>query len=57
MSDLNQSIELNPRFGEAYYWRGVAKINLRQSPCEDLKTAFNLGYLPARDAFYKNCDQ
>lgn len=56
MSDLNHSIELNPRYGEAYYWRGVAKVNLHQNPCQDLKTAFNLGYIPARDAFYKYCN-
>lgn len=55
LEDLNKSTELDPRFAEAFYWKGVAKVNLNQSPCEDLQKAYNLGFLQAEGSLQKYC--
>lgn len=55
LSDLNTCLELDPLHYEAYYWRGVAKVNLRQSPCDDLRIAAQENYKPAVDAFHRYC--
>ncbi|HTH57850.1 MAG TPA: tetratricopeptide repeat protein [Cyclobacteriaceae bacterium] len=44
-------------FGEAYYWRGMAKIGLQQieSGCLDLSMAIDLGFEKARVAKKEKC--
>ncbi|MFO0356864.1 MAG: tetratricopeptide repeat protein [Sphingobacteriaceae bacterium] len=55
MNDLNTCLNLNPNYVEAYYWRGVAKVNLKQNPCEDFRRAAENNYTPAKEAFVKTC--
>lgn len=55
LSDLNTCLALDPLHYEAYYWRGVAKVNLRQNPCEDFRIAARENYQPAVDAFHRYC--
>jgi tetratricopeptide (TPR) repeat protein len=55
LSDLNTSTELDPDFAEAFYWKGVAKVNLKQDPCEDLKKAVNFGFTEAQGPLLKYC--
>jgi tetratricopeptide (TPR) repeat protein len=54
-SDLSICIQLNPTYYEAYYWRAVAKINLKQNPCEDLNIAARNGIEPAIKSLNKYC--
>jgi tetratricopeptide (TPR) repeat protein len=55
LEDLDKSTTLDPEYAEAYYWKGVAKINLKQNPCEDLKKAVNLGFIEAQGPLSKYC--
>ncbi len=55
LADLTTCTELNPQFAEAYYWKGVVKVNLNINPCEDLKTAVNLGFNSAQQSLNKYC--
>lgn len=55
LGDLTISIELNPFYYEAYYWRGVAKVNLQQNACDDFRTAARNNVTPAINAFNKYC--
>ena len=53
--DLNTCTTINPNFAEAYYWKGVAKVNLKQNPCADLKAAVNLGFIAAQQSIAIYC--
>lgn len=55
LTDLNTCLELNPNYIEAYYWRGVAKVNLKLNPCEDLRRAAENNYAPANESYNKLC--
>ncbi|MBK6521065.1 MAG: tetratricopeptide repeat protein [Sphingobacteriaceae bacterium] len=55
VEDLNSCLALDPNYIDAYYWRGVAKVNLKQDPCEDLKRAAESGMEIARGAYEKFC--
>ncbi|MEO6302900.1 MAG: tetratricopeptide repeat protein, partial [Bacteroidia bacterium] len=55
INDINICLKLNPDYYEAYYWRGVAKVNLKQNACEDFKIAAQKNYQPAINAFNKFC--
>lgn len=55
LQDLNKCTDLNPNFAEAYYWKGVAKVNLKQNPCEDLRKAVKLGFGAANQALQNYC--
>lgn len=55
LSDLIVCLQLNPSSYEAYYWKGVAKVNLKQNPCEDFKTAAQHNIEPGINAYYKYC--
>jgi tetratricopeptide (TPR) repeat protein len=46
---------LDPNFAEAYYWKGVAKVNLKQNPCSDFSTALSLGFETARKPLMSFC--
>ncbi|HQQ93332.1 MAG TPA: tetratricopeptide repeat protein [Bacteroidia bacterium] len=54
-ADLNQCIELNPVHSEAYYWRGVAKLNLGLKPCDDFREAAKNNSEAAIQAYSKYC--
>jgi protein O-mannosyl-transferase len=55
LTDLNACIRLNPLYFEAYYWRGVAKVNLRLRPCDDLRIAARNRIGAAETAFDRYC--
>ena len=55
LKDLDICTELNPDFAEAYYWKGVAKVNLKQNPCEEFKKAVALGFNAAQQPLMTYC--
>jgi len=55
LSDLDKAIALKPDFAEAYYWRGVAKVNLNQNPCADFQEAYKGGFAHAQNGISKYC--
>jgi len=55
LNDLETCTTLQANYAEAYYWKGVAKVNLKQNPCFDLKKALALGFLEAEKPLYKYC--
>lgn len=55
LADLDTAIQLSPDDIEAYYWRGVAKVNLNQNPCSDFQKASSGQFDPAKNALYKYC--
>ena len=55
LNDLASCTTIDPDFAEAYYWKGVAKINLKQDPCADLQKAASLGYYNANGPLQKYC--
>lgn len=54
-SDLEVATSLEPGLSEAYYWKGVACVNLKKNPCADFKKALNLGYEGARNSLFNYC--
>jgi tetratricopeptide (TPR) repeat protein len=55
LNDLDKCIGLNPSYFEAYYWRGVAKVNLKQDPCENFKIAAQNNIQSAVQALNNYC--
>lgn len=55
LNDLETATGLDPAFAEAYYWKGVAKANLKENPCSDLKKAADMGFEAAAPALQKYC--
>ncbi len=55
INDIDICLSLNPNYYEAYYWRGVAKVNLKQNACDDFRIAAQKNYQPAINAFNKFC--
>jgi tetratricopeptide (TPR) repeat protein len=55
LKDLEVSTKVNPDFAEAYYWKGVAKVNLKQNPCLDLQKALDLGFAEAKAPIETYC--
>ena len=55
LEDLETCLALNPVYYEAYYWKGVAKVNLKQDPCADLKIAAQHNIQQAINAYHKYC--
>lgn len=55
LKDLDVSTAINVNYGEAYFWKGVVKVNLNQNPCNDLKKALNLGYTAAEGPLANYC--
>lgn len=55
LNDLNRATEIDANFSEAYYWKGVVKVNLHQNPCSDLKQALQLGFEAARQPLMNYC--
>lgn len=54
-NDLSLCIELNSGYYPAYYWRGVAKVNLKENPCEDLRIAAQNNVKQAVAAYNQYC--
>ena len=55
LNDLIVCTNLNSQYYEAFYWIGVAKINLKQNPCDDFKKAAQHNYGPAVKAYNSYC--
>jgi protein O-mannosyl-transferase len=55
LRDLEKCTQIHPYYAEAYYWKGVAKVNLKQNPCDDFKVAARNNYDPAIKAYQKFC--
>ncbi|MBI3518378.1 MAG: tetratricopeptide repeat protein [Bacteroidetes bacterium] len=55
LQDLDTSTNLDANFAEAYYWKGVVKVNLKQNPCSDLKKAVDLGFSAAQQPLATYC--
>ena len=55
IADLDLCLRLNPGYYEAWYWKGVAKVNLNQNPCEDFRIASRHNYQPAITAAQQYC--
>ncbi|MCD6019296.1 MAG: hypothetical protein K0S53_2417 [Bacteroidetes bacterium] len=55
LKDLEVTTNLAPGYAEAYYWKGVAKVNLKQSPCSDLRKAVELGFAAAQQPLENYC--
>jgi tetratricopeptide (TPR) repeat protein len=58
IQDFTKAIELDPNKGEAYFGRGLAKIQLgdKNSGCLDLSKAGELGYEHAYGAIKRLCN-
>ena len=55
MKDLDMSTAIDPNYAEAYYWKGVVKVNMKQNPCVDLKKAVDLGFSAAQQPLATYC--
>jgi tetratricopeptide (TPR) repeat protein len=55
LNDLNTCLQLNPNYVDAYYWRGVAKVNLKQNPCEDFRRGAENNDNSAKEAYQRLC--
>lgn len=57
LSDIEQAILLDPKFAEAYYWRGAIKIssNKKKEACTDLQKALQLGFWDAQKLLNDFC--
>lgn len=53
----NEAIASNPKEGEAFYYRGNAKYELKDTTgaCIDLRKALELGYKKADEIIIKSC--
>lgn len=55
--DMSHAIKINPRYAEAWYWRGMIKHRSGLMPCDDLNQARNLGLAEATDALMEICNE
>jgi protein O-mannosyl-transferase len=55
LQDLQLALHLRPGLYEARYWMGVARANLGQDPCNDLRAAALKNYEPAVTAYNRMC--
>lgn len=55
LKDLEICTELDKDYAEAYYWKGVVKVNMKQNPCNDLSRAVNLGFEAAQQPLANYC--
>lgn len=53
--DLEACTSLDANYAEAYYWKGVVKVNMKQNPCSDLKKALDLGFNAAQQPLQTYC--
>lgn len=55
LQDLDACTNMDSNYAEAYYWKGVVKVNMKQNPCSDLKKAFDLGFIAAQQPLQTYC--
>ncbi|MBA4239142.1 MAG: hypothetical protein C0448_00335 [Sphingobacteriaceae bacterium] len=55
LQDLDACTNLDANYAEAYYWKGVVKVNMKQNPCNDLKKAIDLGFTAAQQPLQTYC--
>ena len=55
ITDLDKAIALDPGFGASFYLRGIAKFEIRENGCDDLRKALSLDYQPAQKALEYYC--
>ncbi len=55
IQDLDKSITLNADFADSYYWRGIAKYNLKINPCNDFQQALQKGNKQVSAIYTKYC--
>ena len=55
LQDLDKCTNLDPNYAEAYYWKGVVKVNMNQNPCADLRKAVDLGFTAAQQPLLTYC--
>lgn len=53
--DLDACTNLDVNYAEAYYWKGVVKVNMKQNPCTDLRKAVDLGFGEAQKSLATYC--
>ncbi len=58
IQDYTKAIELNPKYADAYYNRGIAKIELGQKDngCLDFSKAGELGHAEAYESIKEYCN-
>jgi tetratricopeptide (TPR) repeat protein len=55
LKDLDTCTNMDSNYAEAYYWKGVVKVNMKQNPCSDLKKAADLGFKAAQNPLSAYC--
>ena len=55
LQDLNACTDIDANYAEAYYWKGVVKVNIKQNPCADLRRAVELGFTAAQQPLMTYC--
>ena len=55
LQDLEACTNLDANYAEAYYWKGVVKVNMKQNPCADLRKAVDLGFAAAQQPLQTYC--
>lgn len=55
LQDLNACTDIDANYAEAYYWKGVVKVNIKQNPCTDLRRALELGFTAAQQPLMTYC--
>ena len=55
LQDLETCTNLDANYAEAYYWKGVVKVNMKQNPCADLRKAVDLGFKAAEQPMATYC--
>lgn len=58
LKDYDMAIDMNPDYGQAFYYRGMLKLNLKRNAaaCADLEKAVALDHKQAREASATYCD-
>lgn len=55
--EFNKVIKEDAKNGKAFYYRGMAKMHLKQNGfCKDLEESVSLGYSTTADIYYYGCD-
>lgn len=55
INDMSSAIQIDHKFAEAWYWRGMIKYRSGMMPCDDLVEARKLGLAEANEAYQQIC--